>query len=437
MQKIFYCVAAATLLAMCLSCNIKKNYEGGKYQGEEKNGLPSGYGTLIQKHTTYNGFWENGKMNGYGTLINGKKRYVGEFKNGYFSGYGELTYGDSVAYSGQWKNGKRQGKGLCKDSMGRHICGLWKADMLVWGTRTDLNGTYIGQLNNKGIAEGHGRYISNEGREYEGLWKDDRREGFGFSIVAHHQLKAGEWENDKYRGEKVVYTSERIYGIDVSKYQHVIGRHKYPIYWNHVRISNLGNISKKRVNGNVDYKISFVYIKSTEGTTMRNKYYASDYRQARANGIYIGSYHFFSTLTNPAVQAKFFIRNSHFNKGDFPPVLDVEPMPSQIRKMGGTGVMFNHIRTWMNIVQQRTGVRPILYVSQTFVNRYLSLAPDIKKNYDVWIARYGEYKPDVRLVYWQLCPDGRVKGIHGEVDINVFNGYRSQYDEFINNQTIR
>ena len=118
-------------------------------------------------------------------------------------------------------------------------------------------------------------------------------------------------------------------------------------------------------------------------------------------------------------------------------MLDVEPMPSQIRKMGGTGVMFNHIRTWMNIVQQRTGVRPILYVSQTFVNRYLSLAPDIKKNYDVWIARYGEYKPDVRLVYWQLCPDGRVKGIHGEVDINVFNGYRSQYDEFINNQTIR
>jgi lysozyme len=58
-------------------------------------------------------------------------------------------------------------------------------------------------------------------------------------------------------------------------------------------------------------------------------------------------------------------------------------------------------------------------------------AADIKKNYNVWIARYGQYKPDVRLVYWQLCPDGRVNGITGEVDINVFNGYKNQFDEFV------
>ncbi|MBF1605019.1 MAG: glycosyl hydrolase family 25, partial [Prevotella shahii] len=39
-------------------------------------------------------------------------------------------------------------------------------------------------------------------------------------------------------------------------------------------------------------------------------------------------------------------------------------------------------------------------------------------------------KPDVHLVYWQLCPDGRVQGIQGEVDINVFNGYKEVFDEF-------
>ena len=49
----------------------------------------------------------------------------------------------------------------------------------------------------------------------------------------------------------------------------------------------------------------------------------------------------------------------------------------------------------------------------------------------VWIARYGEYKPEVRLVFWQLCPDGRVSGITGEVDINVFNGYRDQLTSFL------
>ena len=57
---------------------------------------------------------------------------------------------------------------------------------------------------------------------------------------------------------------------------------------------------------------------------------------------------------------------------------------------------------------------------------------DIKKKYNVWIARYGEYKPDVHLVYWQLSPDGRVNGIHGDVDINVFNGYMPAFRNFLN-----
>lgn len=93
--------------------------------------------------------------------------------------------------------------------------------------------------------------------------------------------------------------------------------------------------------------------------------------------------------------------------------------------------MFNMIRTWMKTVRQATGKRPILYVSQQFVNKYLPLAPDIKNDCLIWIARYGEYKPDVKLIFWQLSPDGRVKGIHGDVDINVFNGYKDKFNQFI------
>ena len=104
--------------------------------------------------------------------------------------------------------------------------------------------------------------------------------------------------------------------------------------------------------------------------------------------------------------------------------------------MGGAQVMFKAIRTWLRIVGEHTGTRPILYISQSFVNRYLSTAPDLKHDYNVWIARYGEYKPDINLVIWQLCPDGRVKGIHPEVDINVFNGYRQEFEDFLRKETI-
>ena len=55
----------------------------------------------------------------------------------------------------------------------------------------------------------------------------------------------------------------------------------------------------------------------------------------------------------------------------------------------------------------------------------------------MWIARYGEYKPDVRLAYWQLCPDGHVAGIKGEVDINVFNGYQAEFKKFVSQNCIK
>lgn len=204
-----------------------------------------------------------------------------------------------------------------------------------------------------------------------------------------------------------------------------------------MRITHLGKISRKKVSGTVDYPVSFVYIKSTEGTSVRNPYYLSDYQQARKYGIHCGAYHFFSHTSQASKQAYFFLKHSRFSKGDFPPVLDVEPTPSQVKAMGGPAAMFSRIRTWLNIVRQRTGVKPILYVSQQFVNQYLPEAPDLMRDYMVWIARYGEYKPEVRLVFWQLCPDGRVSGITGEVDINVFNGYRDQFNQFLINERIK
>ena len=116
------------------------------------------------------------------------------------------------------------------------------------------------------------------------------------------------------------------------------------------------------------------------------------------------------------------MKHALVRRGDFPPVLDLEPTPRQIKQMGGPDAMFAQVRAWLRYVERQTGTRPILYISQMFVIRYLKYAPDLKRNYRVWIARYGEYKPDIRLVLWQLCPDGRVSGIRGHVDINVFNG---------------
>ncbi len=348
---------------------------------------------------------------------------------------------------GRWKGHKRQGTAISRDSLGRIIIGQWDNDTLVSGLRIDSTGIYQGAFANghyEGMitdakAEGHGSYLSADGHYFEGHWENDKRDGFGLQFLENEVatvLKTGQWKRDVFKGERMNYTSERIYGIDISRYQHGKGRKKYPILWNKLRISHLGSKSKKQISGKVDYPVSFVFIKSTEGVTVRNPYYVHDYAAARKAGIPIGAYHFFSTKRTGAAQAEFFINHTLFRKGDLPPVLDIEPSNSQIEAMGGSKVMWSHIRVWLQAVEKRCGVKPILYINQMFVNKYLPDAPDIKRNYKVWIARYGEYKPDIRLVVWQLSPDGRVQGITGDVDINVFNGYQTQFNEFIENETI-
>ena len=37
----------------------------------------------------------------------------------------------------------------------------------------------------------------------------------------------------------------------------------------------------------------------------------------------------------------------------------------------------------------------------------------------------------------QCKKDGRVSGIRPEVDINVFNGYRSEYEDFLQRECIK
>ena len=338
--------------------------------------------------------------------------------------------------AGYWKAGRfhtndefirLSGKALVRDSKGRVVQAVFEADTIVRATRTDSLGTYSGQMDSQMNACGQGTYDALKGCHYEGFYQDDQRHGFGFESSPLHQVRVGEWKKGKFLGEKLHYTAERIYGIDISRHQHEKGRRRYAINWRNLRITSLGR--RHQTNGQT-FPVSFVYIKSTEGTTIRNRYFVQDYKQARKQGLHVGAYHFFSLKSSAQEQAAYFVSHTLFRAGDFPPVLDVEPSEAQIAHIGGSDQLMQRIRVFMEYVERRTGMRPILYVNQMFVNNHMQNASDIKRRYNVWIARYGQYKPDVKLVYWQLCADGSVRGITGDVDINVFNGYQGQFDEF-------
>lgn len=351
-------------------------------------------------------------------------RKTGRQKQGnLLGGYAVETAGGELLYEGFHLCGLRSGRGIVRDSTGRHITGVFLKDSLKTGVRSDKDGIYQGAFNSQTLlAEGYGEWFGWDFSWQKGTFREDRANGFLVAIRSDGKPATGEWLKGKFRGERMLYTQSRIYGIDISRYQHGKGRRKTAIDFSRMRITHLGSLSKKRVQGTVDYPVRFIFIKSTEGTTVRNPYYLKDYLKARRTGLFTGSYHFFSTKKSASLQARYFLRSSRFSTGDLPAVLDVEPSMAQIQKMGGKAALLASVRQWLRIVESATGKRPILYVSQQFVNNILPLAPDLMTRYSVWIARYGEFKPDVRLAFWQLSPDGRVSGIRGDVDVSVFNG---------------
>ncbi|MBQ0023794.1 MAG: hypothetical protein KBT29_11220 [Prevotellaceae bacterium] len=303
-------------------------------------------------------------------------------------------------------------------------------DSLFIGEWVDtLGNRYHGQMKENGEPNGIGVMKYDNGDYYEGQWKCGVRDGRGFYVTVNQMIKAGEWGNGKYKGERMTYTANRVYGIDISRYQHEIGKKKYTINWGALRIRSLGPRNNANVNGEIDFPVSFVFIKSTQGTNIVSAYYQQDAQDARKYGKLVGAYHFYSAKANAAEQARHFLKNTQILARDLPPVLDVEPSEKEIESNGGEEHMFDAIRTWMEIVESATGKRPILYVSQSFIMNHLVKAPDICLKYQVWIARYNTYRPEVKLLFWQLCPDGKVQGIQGDVDINIFNGYDSQFEE--------
>ena len=196
-----------------------------------------------------------------------------------------------------------------------------------------------------------------------------------------------------------------IHGIDIS-------HHQGKIDWEELK-------EKGTIN---DLPIRFIMIKATEGANRTDANFKDNFYQARENGFTRGAYHFYSVLSPAKEQAAFFIRQVKLEMGDLPPVLDVEHKPRN-----QTDEEFkNSVKEWLDIVEDYYGVKPIIYTYYKFKTRYLS--DPVFDEYPYWIAHYyvdkveyeGEWK------FWQHTDVGRLPGIRGPVDFNIYNG--SYYD---------
>lgn len=196
-----------------------------------------------------------------------------------------------------------------------------------------------------------------------------------------------------------------IHGIDIS-------HHQGEIDWD-----ELAN------NATIDQcPLRFIVIKATEGSSIVDETFTNNFKQALDHGFIRGAYHFWSNKSTAKEQATWFIKQVQLVAGDLPPVLDVEKAPED----QSPEEFKESVLTWLRLVEEHYGIKPIIYTYYKFKKQYLS--DPVFDQYPYWIAHYYvdkvEYQGPWR--FWQHTDVGRLPGINGYVDLNIYNG--SYYD---------
>lgn len=195
---------------------------------------------------------------------------------------------------------------------------------------------------------------------------------------------------EKHEGKSV--------GIDVSEYQ---GK----IRWTYV-----DTLEQK-------YPLHFVFIRATVGKDRKDRQFDRNWLGAKENMMIRGAYHYYRPNENSMEQAELFIKTVTLQKGDLPPVLDIEKLP----KNQSIDNLKIGLKRWLNAVESHYGVKPIIYTGERYYDDFLK---EEFSDYLFWIANYNFYREEIAedWLFWQFTEKASAPGIKGNVDVNIYNG---------------
>lgn len=223
----------------------------------------------------------------------------------------------------------------------------------------------------------------------------------GVALAVVWWLRRGE----EPAGPPTCDTGPTVPGIDVSYYQDAIA-------WKRVRRAG----------------IRYAFIRASDGFDRTDERFARNWHDAKRAGVLRGAYQYFRPDQDPTAQADLLVNLLAKDRGELPPVIDVETD-------GGKppAVLVARVQTWIARVRDKLGVEPIVYTGPEFWR-------DRAKNADVsaqplWIAHYTRGCPTVPApwtawTFWQHTDNGRVPGIEGPVDLDLFAGTLQDLEDF-------
>ena len=234
------------------------------------------------------------------------------------------------------------------------------------------------------------------------------RDGFlyylGFKTGKYsHELSADERKLADIRIYEVLHKHDnKAIGFDVSEYQSEID-------W------------EQTYHIDEAFELSFVFIRSTAGKDKIDSKFKENWKAAKERQLIRGAYHYYRPNENSIEQAENFIKNVKLEKGDLPPVLDIEKLP---RKQSIDSLKVG-LRRWLKKVEKHYKVKPIIYSGESYYTDFLR---EEFSEYPLWIANYNFWRNDLESdwQFWQFTEKAQIEGVQGMVDLNIFNGDKNK-----------
>ena len=175
--------------------------------------------------------------------------------------------------------------------------------------------------------------------------------------------------------------------------------------------------------------VDFVYMKATEGGDWVDRQFVRNWAETNRLGLRRGAYHFFTLRTPGAKQAAHFVATVPHEVVALPPAVDLEfsgnskarPTPAQFQR---------ELEVFLDRLEQAYQTQPVVYTTYDFYDAYLQGLP-LERLWvrEVLMAPRGVFRN--RWTFWQYSARGRVAGISGRVDLNVFAGNRHAFDALV------
>lgn len=191
---------------------------------------------------------------------------------------------------------------------------------------------------------------------------------------------------------------DRVVGFDISQFQGKI---------NWAAIDSIEHL----------VPLQFVFIRATAGNNKVDSRFKENWNSAKEHNFIRGAYHYYRPDENSIAQANNFIKTVKLQKGDFPPVLDIEQLPDNQSldslKIG--------LRRFLKKIDSHYKVKPILYTGEKY---YTSFLKEEFSEYTFWVANYNFFVENIKddWLFWQFSEKASIKGINEKVDLNIYNG---------------